>query len=248
MVSALRNSVDPVAAQQEAVVQRQRLAGVIQPYLGLNTERTGQNVRPASAIVAHVVGGQTAEAVAAQPIGAGIADVQSVRDAAAEHQCGEGASHSRQLGVALSLGMDPTIQRVEDPRASPAHFHGFRQIAKSIQKAAHRGLGRHTPAFRAADPIGDRSDNVAAGFAAARSRKRRRRNPRCCLRGPVPEANPALALTPEMPLSHRHGPDPGGAAGSPAGDAAMGAQICKTANAASMLRPAMIIEEIAAGA
>ncbi len=43
------------------------------------------------------------KAVAAQPIGARVADMQHMRDAPAQHQRGEGASHAGQLGVALAL-------------------------------------------------------------------------------------------------------------------------------------------------
>ena len=76
----------PVAAQQKPVVHRHRLRGVIKAHLGLDPERAGERVRATSAILAHMVGRQAAQAVTAEPIGAGIPDMQQVGDAAAQHQ------------------------------------------------------------------------------------------------------------------------------------------------------------------
>ena len=45
-------------------------------------------VRATRAILAHMVGGEACQTVAAQPIGAGIPDMEQVGDAAAEHQRG----------------------------------------------------------------------------------------------------------------------------------------------------------------
>ena len=42
------------------------------------------------------------------------------------------------------------------------HLHGLGQIAKSVQEAAHRGLGRNAAALRTADAIGDRGDHLLA--------------------------------------------------------------------------------------
>ena len=116
MMSAIAShrerAVHAVAAEQEAVVLRQRLAGVVQPHLGLDAERAGQDGRPAVAALPHMVGGQQRQAVAAQPIGAGVADMQHMRDAPAQHQRGEGASHPVKLRIALALRMDPAIERI----------------------------------------------------------------------------------------------------------------------------------------
>ena len=109
------------------------------------------------------------QAVAAEPVGAGVADMQHMRDAAAQHQRGEGASHPRQLGIALALGMDPAIERIQDVGGGAPHFHGLGQIAKSVQEAAHRGLGRLAAALGAADPIGDRRHHVAARLGQLRA-------------------------------------------------------------------------------
>ena len=91
-------------------MQRHRLGGVVEPDLGLDAERPVEDVRAAGAVLAYMVDGQAGEAVAAQPIGAGVADMQHMRDAPAQHQRREGASHSRQLGVAPALGIDPAIE------------------------------------------------------------------------------------------------------------------------------------------
>ena len=46
--------------------------------------------------------------------------------------------------------------------AGAPHFHGFGQVAKSIEKTAHRGLGCDATALGAANAVGDRRDDVAA--------------------------------------------------------------------------------------
>ena len=179
MVSALQEAVHAVAAQEEAVVQRHRLGGIVEPHLGLDAERAGKDVRPTGAVVPHMIGGQAGEAVTAQPIGARVADVQHMGDAPAQHQRGEGASHSRQLGVALSLGIDPAIECIENswpPRVALPWSRAGRKIRRET----------HAPRFRR--PRGRpwrrqfhrRSPPPRPGAAAAaRCRKRRRRNPRC---------------------------------------------------------------------
>ena len=152
-----------VAAQEKTVVQRHRLAGVIEPQLRLDAQRAGQDMRAAgSALLPHVIGGQAGQAVAAEAIGARIPDMQQVDDAAAQHQRGEGASHPRQFRVLPAQGLDPFIERVDDRSRGAAHFHGFWQVPKSVDEAAHRGLGRHAAALRAADSVGDGRHHLPA--------------------------------------------------------------------------------------
>ena len=160
--SAAQEAVHAVAAKQEAVVPRHRLGGVVEPHLGLDAERAVKDGRPAGARFAHVVDGQAVQAVAAQPIGAGVADMQHVRDAPAQHQRREGASHPGQLGVTLPLRIDPAVERVENLGRGTPHFHGLGQVAKPIKKAAHRGFGRDAAALGAADAVGNRRHHVAA--------------------------------------------------------------------------------------
>ena len=88
--------------------------------------------------------------------------MQHMRDAAAQHQCGEGASHPRQIRVAPALRMNPAIERIQHDGGGAPHFHGLGQIAKSIEEAAHRDLGRLAAAFGAADAVRDRRHHVAA--------------------------------------------------------------------------------------
>ena len=80
-----QGAVHAVGAQQEAVVQRHRMAGVVQAQLRLDAQSAGQHGRFA-AVVAHVIGGQPRQAVAAQPVGAGVADMQQMREPAAQHE------------------------------------------------------------------------------------------------------------------------------------------------------------------
>ena len=126
-----------------------------------------------------MVGGKTGQTIAAQPVGARIPDMQQVGDAAAQHQRGEGAPHSRELGVLAAQGIDPAVERTDDLGARSLHLHGLGQIAKSIEETAHRGLGRGAAALCAADSIGDRRDHFLARLGQFRADTRRRRNPRC---------------------------------------------------------------------
>ena len=85
-----------VAAEEKSVVERDRLRGIIEPYFGFDFERAVENVLAARR-VAHVVRRQTGETVAAEPIGAPIADVQHMHRAPAQHQRGKGAAHAREI-------------------------------------------------------------------------------------------------------------------------------------------------------
>ena len=76
-----------VAAQQKPIVQRDRLRPVVEARFRLGAERAGQHARPAGAAVAGMILGEAGEAVAPQPIGARIADMQQVGDAAAQPTC-----------------------------------------------------------------------------------------------------------------------------------------------------------------
>ena len=154
--------VHAVAAQQEAVVQRHRLRGVVEAHFRLHSQRAVERVRATRAILAHMVCGEASQAIAAQPIGARIPDVQQVGDAAAQHQRRQRATHSGELGVLATHGIDPAVERTDDLGARSLHLHGLGQIAKSVQEAAHRGLGRNATALRAADSIGDRGDHFLA--------------------------------------------------------------------------------------
>jgi hypothetical protein len=100
-----------------------------------------------------MVGGQAGQAVAAQPVGAGVPDMQHVRDAAAQHQRREGASHPRQPCIPAAFGMDPAVERIQNRRGRAPHFHRLRQIAESIQETAHGDLGRLAAALCAANSI-----------------------------------------------------------------------------------------------
>jgi hypothetical protein len=155
-------AVHTVAAQKEAVVPRHRLGGIVQPQLCLDAERAGKDVRPTGAVVPHMIGAQAGEAVTAEAISARVADVKHVGDAPAQHQRGEGAPHSRQFAVPLSLGIDPAIECIENSGRRPSHFHGLGQVAKSVEKPTHRGFGCHAAALGAANSIGDRRHRIPA--------------------------------------------------------------------------------------
>ncbi len=213
--------MNAVAAEQKAVVQRHRLGGVIEPQFGFDAERAIEDVRSAAAArLAQMIGGQEREPIVAQPIGARVADMNNVGDAAAQDQRGEGAAHASELAVALGERIDPVVQRIEHGRRRAAHFHGFGQVAKAIKEAAHRGFGSHPSASGAADAVGDRGDDIAARLRPVHSRTRRRRNPHCARRGPVSEEKPTVALTGDKSRSAMLGYPPrpsSGTAPQPAG-------------------------------
>src|SRR5690348_18270848 len=85
-----------------------------------------------------------------------------VRRASAQHQRGEGATHSRELGVTATLGIDPAVEGVEHTRRRVSHLHRFGQVAKSVEKTAHCGLGCNTSTLGTANSIGDRGHYVPA--------------------------------------------------------------------------------------
>ena len=161
--------VHAVAAQQKTVMQGDRLGRVVQAHFGLDPERAGQNVRAGGAVLAHVVGGEAAEAVAAEAIGAGVPGVQEVGDAAAQHQCRERAAHPGKLRVLATERVHPAVERADDPGAGPLHLHGLGQIAKPVEEAAHRGLGGDAATLRAADAVGDRGDHFRARLGQLRA-------------------------------------------------------------------------------
>ncbi len=108
-----------------------------------------------------MVSGQERQATATQPIGARVADVHDVRDAAAQHESGESATHPRQVRVPLALGVHPCIEGAQDAGGRPLHFRGLRHLAHSIQKAPYSSLRRDAPPLCAPDPIGDRRNDVS---------------------------------------------------------------------------------------
>jgi len=66
-------------------------------------------------------------------------------------------------------GIDPAVERTDDFGPCSLHLHGLGQIAKSVQEAAHRGLGRNATALRAADAIGDRGNYLLARLGQLRA-------------------------------------------------------------------------------
>ena len=160
-----------VAAQQETVVQRDRLSCIVETHFRLHSQRAVEGVRAASAVLAHMVGGEASHALATQPVGARIPDMKQVGGAAAQHQRCQRATHSGELGVLAAHGIDPAVERVDDFGARALHLHGLGQIAESVQEAAHRSLGRNAAALRAADAVGDRGDQLLARLGQLRAQQ-----------------------------------------------------------------------------
>jgi hypothetical protein len=155
-------AMDAVAAQQKAVVLCHRLTVVIEPHLRLDAQRASKDIRPAGATaVAYMIGRETAQVVAAQPVGAAVADMQHMGDAPAQHQRSERAAHAGQRRIALALTVDPAIERTDDGRRRAAHLHGLGHVAKAVEKTAHRGFGGDAAALGAADAVGDGRNHVA---------------------------------------------------------------------------------------
>ena len=100
-----QRAMHPVGAQQEAIVQRHRMAGVVQAQLRLDAECASEHrrIRP---VLAHVVGGEAQQAIAAQPVGPRVADMQQMRETAAQDQRGEGAAHADKVACPAALGSE----------------------------------------------------------------------------------------------------------------------------------------------
>src|SRR5262250_1021102 len=102
-----------------------------------------------------MIGGQTNEPFAAEAVGARIADMNDVCNAATHDQACEGASHAREFRVVSPLRVDPAIERVHDLCCGALYLHGLRKIAEAIKEAAHCHFCRDAATFRSADAIGD---------------------------------------------------------------------------------------------
>ena len=86
--------------------------------------------------------------------------MHQMRDAAAKHQGGKGARHADQVGILATQGIDPAVQRIDDPSRRAAHLHGLGQVPEPVEKAAHGGFGGHPAAPGAADSVGDRRHHL----------------------------------------------------------------------------------------
>jgi hypothetical protein len=109
-----------------------------------------------------MVGGQAGETVAVPAVGAGIADMQHMRDAAAQDQRGKGAAHAGELGVAAAERIKPAVERADDAGGGALHLHRLGQVAEPVEKAPHRGFRGDPPALGAADAVGDRRHHFLA--------------------------------------------------------------------------------------
>ena len=74
-------------------MQRHRLGRIVEARVRFGTERAREHMRLARPRLPGVILGETGEAVASQPVGARVADVQQVGGAGAQHERGEGAGH-----------------------------------------------------------------------------------------------------------------------------------------------------------
>ncbi len=157
-----QKTVHAVTAQQETVVQRHRLRCIVEAHFRLHPQRAVEHVRAASPVLAHMVCGEASHAIAAQPIGARIPDVQQVGDAAAQHQRRQRATHPGELGILARHCINPAVERTDDFGARSLYLHGLGQIAKAVQEAAHRSLSRYAAALRATNAVGDRGDHLLA--------------------------------------------------------------------------------------
>src|SRR5262249_2945292 len=136
---------------------------VIEPKLGFHAQCAIKDIGSTAAILAYMVGREANEAIAAQAVGARVADMKEMGDAAAQHHSCEGAAHAAQFVVTATLRKDPTIERVEHRGASAADFHSFGEVTKPVEKTADGSLCRDAPASRAADPVGYGGDTLAPG-------------------------------------------------------------------------------------
>src|SRR5580700_6253312 len=121
----------PVTAQKKAVMQGGGLAEIIQLHIRLNAQSAGEvmYVRP----LAHMVTGELYQPSRAHAVGAAVASVQDMRHASPQYYSSEGGAHAFQRLVAMTLGVDPAIQRGDNGGSGALNRHGFRHVAKFVQ-------------------------------------------------------------------------------------------------------------------
>ena len=148
-------AMDAVAAQEIAVIEAQRVDGVIDADAFFGTDRAGEDVPQAGA--GHgVVGGHLVEPSVAPAIGAGVADMDHMDLAPAQHEHGQRAGHPRELLVAPADGMRPGIEGLHRAGAVVLDAERLVLAEMALDEGAHRELGRLPSALGAADAVGDR--------------------------------------------------------------------------------------------
>ena len=143
-------------------MQSHRLGAIVEARVRFGPERAREHARVARSAFPGVILGETGQAVASQPVGARVADVQQVGGAGAQHERGEGAGHPFELGILAAERVDPCVERTDDPGPGAADLHGLRQIPESVEKTAHREFRGDAAALGAADPVGDRRHHLPA--------------------------------------------------------------------------------------
>ena len=114
------HAVDAVGAEQVPVVGLGPLDGVVGPDLVLGLDRAGEDMlEPRLADI--VGGGQPLQAAVAQPVDAGVADMDEVSVAAAQDQRGKRAGHAAVAGIDLALRVDPAVDGPEASRGGVPH-------------------------------------------------------------------------------------------------------------------------------
>src|SRR5262249_48213451 len=127
---------------------------VIEPKLGFHAQCAIKDIGSTAAILACMVGREANEAIAAQAVGARVADMKEMGDAAAQHHSCEGAARAARFVVAATLKKPQTMGRVDHRGAGAAAFHSSGETKNPVEKPADGSLCRDAPASRAADPVG----------------------------------------------------------------------------------------------
>ena len=111
-IGLAQDRVDPVAAEEKAVVGLQGVDRVIRADFGFQAHRPVQDVVPAETAQG-VVFGQEFQVLAAQPVNPGVPHVDYVGMAAPENQPAEGGTHVGQLGIAPAHGVNPAVGGIQ---------------------------------------------------------------------------------------------------------------------------------------
>ena len=134
-------AMDAVAAEQEPVVLPQADGCVVEAGELLEAdgavEQMGEVAAPGDMVL-----GQPLQASLAQPVGAGVADMDDMAKSSRQDHRRKGTAHAVEPRVDAALGVDPAIDALQRARGSAPHTKRFRQGIIGIDEAARSQVPR----------------------------------------------------------------------------------------------------------
>ena len=135
------------------------VGGIIGADRVFEPDRAVEHV-PHVGVVVGMVAREALQLARAQAVDAGIADVQQMRAAPAQHQRAERGGHAPKPLVLPALCVDPAIERRQHAHPGAVDTERGRLAQQAVAETAHHGLGG-VAAAGAAHAIGDRGDDGA---------------------------------------------------------------------------------------